>query len=152
MLHTKQREALVKEAREWRNTPYRGWSRAKFWGTDCIGLVVGVYQNCGFITAEEADRAIPKGYSLQIGQHQADTEYISGIAKYFDEIPEVELRPGDVVMFKLKTGHAFAHSGIVTQWPLMIHAVAHGGVRDADALRHPLLLGAARRCFTLKGR
>ncbi|HLX83818.1 MAG TPA: NlpC/P60 family protein [Terriglobales bacterium] len=150
MLYVKQRDEIVKEAWEWLNTPYRGWSRMKHCGADCIGFVAGVFQNTGHLTAQEADASIPKDYSLQIGQHQADTEYIDGLALFMREIREHEVGAGDVVMFKMANGHAFAHSAIVVKWPLVLHAVAHGGVKAADAFKHPLLIGAARRYFTLK--
>jgi cell wall-associated NlpC family hydrolase len=152
MLYTNQREAIVREAATWRGTPYRGWARMKHCGADCIGFVAGVFINCGHISEEAAQAAIPQAYSLQIGQHQETTEYVAGILRFMREIPESEVKAGDVVMFKLKNNFAFSHSAIVVRWPLVIHTMAHGGVRDADANRMPLLAGTARRFFTLDGK
>ena len=78
MLYIKDRENLVRIAWTWVNTPYRGWSRMKRYGCDCIGLIAGIYIEAGHITEQEADASIPRDYSLQIGQHQPDTEYIDG--------------------------------------------------------------------------
>ena len=150
MLYTKDRELIVKEAWEWVGTPYRGWSRAKRWGCDCIGLVAGVFIKAGYISGEGAIASIPKSYSLQHGQHEETTEYVDGILKFMDEIKEHEALPGDVVMFKIVNSKAFAHSGIVVKWPMVIHCAAQGGCRAADGLHTPLLAGAARRFFTLK--
>ena len=150
MLYLKDRDALVKETWQWVGTPYRGWSRTKRYGADCIGLVAGVYVNCGHLTKEEADASIPKGYSLQHGQHEATTEYVDGILKFMDEIQEHEARPADVVMFKLTNSLAYAHSAIIVNMPMIIHSTAHGGVRAADIFKHPMLLGASRRYFTLQ--
>lgn len=148
MLYIKDREKIVKEATEWLNTPYKGWSKCKHFGCDCLGLIAGVFVACGFITAKQADAAIPKGYSLQIGQHQADTDYIDGLLTFTEEIQEHEAGPGDVVMYQIDL--AFSHSAIVIQWPMIIHALAHGGVRFADGTKHPLLAGKPRRFFTLQ--
>ena len=147
---TKNRELIVNEAVEWLGTPYKGWGRCKSYGADCIGFVAGVFQNCGLIPKDEVDAAIPKDYSLQIGQHQEDTEYVSGILKFMVEIQEHEIQPGDVIMFKLRTGRAYAHSAIAVNYPLIIHAIAHGGVTYADARKHPLLRGSRCRFFTLR--
>lgn len=148
MLYTKQREELVKEAMEWMNTPYRGWSRMKQFGADCIGFVAGVFVNTGHITDAEAEAAIPKSYSLQHGQHEATTEYVDGILKFMEEISESEVRPGDVVMFKIAL--AYSHSAVVVKWPLILHSMAHGGVKLADAKKSPLLAGKPARFFTLE--
>ena len=148
MLYTKQRAEIVKEAMEWVNTPYRGWSRMKHCGADCIGFVAGVFVNTGHITDAEAAQSIPKSYSLQHGQHEATTEYVDGILKFMREISENEVLPGDVVMFKIAL--AYAHSAIVVKWPLVLHSVAHGGVKLADAKRAPMLTGKPARFFTLE--
>jgi len=148
MLYTKDRQAIVKEATQWLLTPYRGWSRLKGLGADCIGFVAGVYIRTKHITEQEADEAIPPDYSLQIGQHQEDTEYIEGIKKFMREIPLHEVRPGDVAMFKMAL--AYSHSAIVVNYPLILHSLAHGGVRYADAIRQPMLAGKPVRFFTLQ--
>jgi len=148
MLYTKDREKIVKEALAWENTPYRGWSRTKYFGADCIGFVAGVFVNTEHITEKEASESIPKSYSLQHGQHEATTEYVDGILKFMQEISESEVRAGDVAMFKISL--AFSHSAIVVKWPLIIHSSAHGGVKLADAKKLPMLNGKAVRFFTIR--
>ncbi len=54
-------------------------------------------------------------------------EYVQTVEKYMREIPESEVLPGDVVVYKI--GLAFAHAGIVVKWPEhIIHALAREGV------------------------
>jgi len=54
-------------------------------------------------------------------------EYISIIEKYMREIPESEVKPGDVVVYKL--GLAFAHAAIIVKWPEhVIHSLEREGV------------------------
>lgn len=148
MIYQRQREEVVREAMEWIGTPYVGWGRLKFFGCDCLGFIAGVYQNCGLITKAEADAAIPKDYSLQVTQHQENTEYIDGLLKFMVEIPAAQAKAGDIVMFKL--GHGYGHSAIVANWPVIIHSWAPRGVRGADASTHPSLAGKPVRFFTMK--
>ena len=93
--------------------------------------------------------SLPKYYSLSVAQHKESTEYIDLISKYFDEIPEADVQPGDIVVYKL--AHAFAHAAIVVEWPaFVIHSFAHGGVRGASGDKHPRLMKTQRKFFTLK--
>jgi cell wall-associated NlpC family hydrolase len=147
-LTTKQRESLVRETRSWIGTPYRGWSRIKGpkGGVDCGQILAGVYINAGFL-APEID--LPKYYSLSVAQHKESTEYIDTIQKYFDEIPEANALPGDVVVYKL--GFAFAHAALIVEWPrFVVHAFARGGVQGASGDKHPRLMKTQRKFFTLK--
>jgi hypothetical protein len=53
-----------------------------------------------------------------------------------------------VVVYKL--GLAFAHAGIVIEWPTILHAIAHGGVRMSSGVSHPRLRRAMHKFYTLK--
>jgi hypothetical protein len=124
-LSDKQREELVKVAESWYRTPYRGWSCLKGAGVDCGQLLKGVYIEAGHQFSDGIP--LPKDYSLQISQHRNDTAYIETVAKYMREIPESEVKPGDVVVYKL--GLAFAHAAIIKIWPEhVIHALERDGV------------------------
>jgi hypothetical protein len=147
-LTTEQRAKIVAETKSWIGTPYRGWSRVKGpkGGVDCGQILAGVYMNAGFLST---NTELPKYYSLSVAQHKESTEYVDLISKYFDEIPEAEVLPGDIVVYKL--GLAFAHAALVVEWPaFVVHAFAHGGVRGASGDRHPRLMKTSRKFFTLK--
>jgi cell wall-associated NlpC family hydrolase len=145
MLTNEQREDIVKEAQSWIGTPYRGWSCVKGAGVDCGQLLYGVFNACGLVPVLE----LPKDYSLQIAQHRASTEYVDTVAKYFREIPEAEVLPGDVVVYKL--GLAYAHAAIIVEWPHhIIQAEARHGVSGAHGTKTPLFRRAERRLFTFK--
>lgn len=145
MLTTEQRAAIVRETSSWLGTPYRGWSCMKGCGVDCGQLIYGIYRQLNLVPVIE----LPKDYSLQVAQHQESTEYVDLVAKYFREIPEAEVLPGDVVCYKL--GLAYAHAGIVISWPeYLIHAVGRHGVSGTHGTETPLFRRAERRFFTLK--
>lgn len=147
---TEQRHKVVIEAYTWLGTPYRGWSRVKGprGGVDCGQLLAGVYIGAG-VLPPDIDLRLPKYYSLSVAQHQESTEYLEIIGTYMREIPEAEVKAGDVVVYKL--GLAFAHAAIVVEWPrFVIHSFANSGVSGATGDKHPRLLRAARMFFTLR--
>lgn len=140
-----QRIAVVKETKTWIGTPYRGHSCIKGVGTDCGQLLYGVYRAIGLLPAVE----LPKDYSLQVSKHRASTEYIDIVDKYFLEIPEADVLPGDLVVYKL--GLAYAHAAIVVRWPdYVIQAEAVHGVSGAHGSKSPLFKTAARQFRTLR--
>jgi len=94
---------------------------------------------------------LPRDYSLQVSQHRASTEYIDLVAKYMREIPENEVQPGDVVVYKL--GLAYAHGGIVVGWPdTVIHAIGgnNRGVQHTHGKNTPKFNKHPRKFFTVK--
>jgi cell wall-associated NlpC family hydrolase len=145
-LTDKQREAIVAETQTWIGTPYRGWSCLKKYGVDCGQLLYGVYRACNLVPVLE----LPKDYSLQIASHRASTAYIDLVAQFFDEITEAEVKPGDIVCYKI--GLAFTHAAIVIKWPeLVIHAEARHGVSGEHGARMRLVVRRQdKRFFTLK--
>jgi cell wall-associated NlpC family hydrolase len=146
MLTTEERCRVVETAKLWLGTRYRGWSavRGPHGGVDCGQLLRVVYQEAGLLPP--GDLGIDMSYSLTVAQHLEDTKYVDKVMEFFHEIPESQVLPGDLVIYKL--GHAFAHGGIVIDWPLFIHAIGHGGVRFASNYTHPKLHGALKKFFT----
>lgn len=147
-LTDKQRNKIVEITKSWLKTPYKGWSHVKGCGVDCGQLLAAVFVEAGHFPKTLLE-ALPKDYSLQVAQHRASTEYIELVEKFMCEIPESEVKPGDVVAYKL--GLAFAHAGIVIEWPnYIIHAVARHGVVGADGKREPIFRHKAVQFYTLK--
>ena len=149
MLTDDQRKQLVKIAETWLGTPYRGWSAVKGpkGGVDCAQLLAATYQEADLIPK---DIDLPKDYPLAIGAHRASTLYIDYILKYFREITEAEVKPADVVVWKLINSLAYCHGAIAVSWPdHFIHA--YGDKVKACSARHRLLFDKSEhRFFTLK--
>lgn len=109
------REAVVAEARSWVSTPYRHRGRAKGFngGVDCAQLVYLVFQGCGL-----CDEIPLEQYPPDWHLHRSTERYL---AKVLERTRPVDYpQPGDIVLFKV--GRCFAHGGVVTQWPSMVHA------------------------------
>jgi hypothetical protein len=148
MMTDAQRQQIVKIAESWLGTRYRGWSAVKGpkGGVDCCQLLLSVYQEAGLISA---DIKLPKSYPLAIGLHHPNTEYIDHVLKYFREIPEAEVKPGDIVVWKLVNSLAYCHGAICVSWPdHFVHA--YGDRVKACSARHRLLFAKSEhRFFTL---
>ncbi len=108
-----QREEFVRIALTWEGVPWRevGCRRD---GANCIGFIVGVARECGFlidIASKEADanftRPPTKGLMLERAKEDLDV------------IGRRDILPGDLLLFRLSNEPA--HIAIVTQLkPLMI--------------------------------
>ena len=144
-----QRVMIIQETKSWIGTPYKGWCcfKGPHGGVDCGQLLYGVLRNCRLIPT---NIELPHDYSLQIASHQASTEYVDIVSTYMRPISEAEVLPGDVVVYKL--GHAYAHAGIIMDWPEnVIHAMGGThGVCSTHGIKAPKFQRAPRLFFTLK--
>jgi len=146
MLSTEQREAVVTEALSWIGTKYVGWSCVKGAGVDCGQLLYGVYHNCELIP----ELKLPTDYPLFIGLHRASTEYVDLVLKFFREIPESEVQPGDLVVWRLTGSKSYCHGAIIKSWPeYFIHAYGDC-VKAGNARTRLRFLKSEKLFFTLK--
>jgi NlpC/P60 family putative phage cell wall peptidase len=108
---------IVRAARGWLGTPYRHQASLKGVGTDCLGLVRGVWRE---VLGEEPETAPPyaQGWAEQ-GSGEALAE---AARRHLVEVPYTEYRAGDVLLFRWR-GHLPAkHAGIAVGPSRMIHA------------------------------
>jgi NlpC/P60 family putative phage cell wall peptidase len=139
------RAAVIAEASEWIGTPYRHAQRVKGkeGGVDCLTLLAEVYERAGIVGHVE----IPF-YPMDWHLHRSAERYMDGLLRHACEVdPSTDSgpQPGDVALFRF--GRCFAHGGIVTAWPRLIHAWNGAGVVPVDA-DQPLLGGRPRRFFS----
>jgi cell wall-associated NlpC family hydrolase len=118
---TEIRAKIIAEAMTWVGTPYisNAMIKGRRGGVDCAMLLVGVYRNIGLIPKDFDPRPYPEQWHI----HKNEEKYMSHVLPFAKEVPGPPARlpkPGDVVMFKIS--QAFAHGGIVTNWPNIIHA------------------------------
>jgi cell wall-associated NlpC family hydrolase len=146
-LTNEQRKEIVTISESWIGTPYVGWSRVKGHGTDCGQLLAAVYIETGHIPA---DIDLPTDYPLFIGLHRASTEYVDLVLRYFREIPESEVQPGDVVVWRLTGSKSYCHGAIVKSWPTYIIHAYGDKVKAANAKSRLRLLKSDKLYFTLQ--
>jgi len=99
------RHDVVKEAREWLHTPYRHQHRAKGYGVDCVGLVIGVARNLGLVPPTfdvNGYAATPDGKTM-----------LATCDRFMDRIALHLLRPGNVLVYEFDARLGPQHMGIV---------------------------------------
>jgi NlpC/P60 family putative phage cell wall peptidase len=120
---------IVAAARSWLGTPYHHQAAVKGAGCDCLGLVRGVYEELYGRPAE-----VPPPYSRDWAEAAASETMLEAARRHLIEIDPREAGPGDVVIFRLRTGAMAKHAAILSgdsMLPLsadasgcrMIHAV-----------------------------
>jgi len=145
MLTNAQRELVTRIALQWVGTPYRPCSSLKGAGVDCGQFLAAVYQEAGLVPK---DVELPNNYSVQVWQHKEDTTYLDIVSRFAREIPESEVLPADIVVYKL--GKGFAHGAIIVHWDdFIIHALEKDGVTGGHG-NNTMLAKRERKFFTLK--
>ena len=150
-LSSDRREAVIEEARSWIGTPYHHMGRVKGVAVDCLTFLAEVYERAGVIPHVEVPFYPPDWF-----MHRDEERYVEGVLRYAREIAgggreakeyagDVPALPGDIAIFRF--GRCFAHGGIITDWPLLIHAFQYTGVVPFSA-QGGLLRGRKVRFFT----
>lgn len=139
--------AVVTSARGWIGTPYRHQCSTKGAGTDCLGLLRGVWREV--IGAEPVE--VPP-YTPDWSEAAGREELLSAAERWLVARPVPFQRPGDVLLFRMQSGAVAKHLGIIGQVgaaPSFIHA--YSGSRVVES---PLSAPWARRivaCFSFPG-
>ncbi len=99
---------IVEEALSWEGTPYKYAASEKGKGTDCSGMVLGVY-------SKVTDKKLPRNSAQQ--------------AEFCKKLKAKDVRPGDLVFFATgKDKHKISHVGIMLDDNRFIHASTQKGV------------------------
>jgi NlpC/P60 family putative phage cell wall peptidase len=123
-------ERIVADARLWIGTPYLHQASVKGAGTDCLGLLRGVWRSVYGAEPEQVpayteDWAEPTRQELL---REAAERWL--VAKAYDD-PAV----GDVLLFRMRDGSIAKHLGIQSQvgaHPRFIHSYSGHGVVESS--------------------
>lgn len=113
-----QRMRAVEIARQWIGTPYHHQASAKGIGTDCLGLVRGVWRELYGFEAE-----VPPAYSRDWAEASGIETMLQAATRHLIAIAPEQLAAGDVVLFRIKPAMVAKHSGLMTSASTMIHAM-----------------------------
>ncbi len=124
------RSQIVVEARTWLGTPYRHQASLKGVGCDCLGLVRGVWRA---FYGEEPERTPP--YARDWAE-VADNEPLAEAGfRHLVRLEANAFAPGDILLFRWRTGLVAKHAAIVSSPDTMIHA--HDGAAVAEVAIAP---------------
>lgn len=116
-----ERTRIVAAARAWIGTPYHHQASLKGVGADCLGLVRGVYRE---VYGREAEA--PPAYSRDWAEASGEETMLAAAARHLVAVPPKSAQPGDVLVFRLRTGVVAKHAALMAAPQTMIHAMEGG--------------------------
>jgi NlpC/P60 family putative phage cell wall peptidase len=120
-----QRSTVVALARGWIGTPYHHQASCRGVGTDCLGLVRGVWRE--LYGREPAN--IP-AYSRDWSEARREETLLDAARHHFRLVALDDMRPGDVLIFRLRANTVAKHAAILLTPATMLHAVEGAPVSE----------------------
>jgi NlpC/P60 family putative phage cell wall peptidase len=121
------RARIVAAARDWIGTPYHHQASLKNVGTDCLGLLRGLWVE---IYGSQAER--PPAYSPDWAEARGTEELIAGAGRHLLAVAQSDARPGDVIVFRMKPNTPAKHVGLLASETTFIHAMEGVSVSEVQ--------------------
>ncbi|MFN4129190.1 MAG: NlpC/P60 family protein [Paracoccaceae bacterium] len=141
-------DRIVLETRKWIGTPYRHQSSTCGAGTDCLGLIRGIWR--ALIGPEPVT---PPPYSMDWSEPSGEEVLMQAAGQCLLCKAGSELSMGDVLLFRMRDGSVAKHLGIVsalTPTAKFIHAYTGYGVVESSLSGPWMRRVAAVYCFPEK--
>lgn len=124
------RSRIVEEARSWIGTPYVHQAATKRAGTDCLGLIRGIWRH---VVGTEPETVPP--YTQDWAEPGRQEVLWDAAQRWMIPKDPAKAEPGDVLLFRLRDGVIAKHLAVLTAGgdvPYFIHAYnGHGVVESA---------------------
>ena len=120
---------VVQAARGWIGTPYVHQCAVKGAGTDCLGLIRGVWRE---IYGQEPE-AVP-AYSMDWSEPQGQEQLWAAALRHLTAKEPDRAAAGDVLLFRMRQGAVAKHLGILAKAgasPRFVHAYSRHGVVES---------------------
>jgi len=101
---------IVRAARGWIGTPYLHQASCKGAGTDCLGLLRGVWRE---VLGQEPETVPP--YSMDWSEPAQDERLWRAAATHLQAKQVQDEAPGDVLLFRMRDGMVAKHLGIAAE-------------------------------------
>lgn len=132
-------DEIVARARAWIGTPYRHQASCRGAGTDCLGLLRGVWRE---LMGTEPE-AVP-AYTADWAEPAGREELLAAAGRHLLAVAKGDRQAGDVLVMRMRDGAIAKHLGILAAAPdgfeTFIHAYSGHGVVES-----PLTPAWARR-------
>ena len=122
-------DAVVAAARGWIGTPYVHQASARGAGTDCLGLLRGIWREL-----HGAEPAEVPAYTPDWSEPGRDEVLWRAARAHLVEKRLVERAAGDVLLFRMRDGSVAKHLGILAEvgaTPSFVHAYSGHGVVES---------------------
>ncbi len=124
------RMAVVRIARSWVGTPYHHQASLIGCGTDCLGLVRGIWRE---LYGTEPATLPP--YTRDWAEASGRETLLDAARRHLVEVENEKAQPGDVLVFRLRESLPAKHVAILATGTTMIHAME--GVSVAEVAFAP---------------
>lgn len=114
---------VVRAARGWIGTPYHHQASVRGIGTDCLGLVRGVWRE---LYGQDAET--PPPYSRDWAEAGGRETMLEAATRHLVALRPNSAQAGDVIVFRIRREAVAKHAAIVTSSKMMIHAMEGGPV------------------------
>ncbi len=125
------RTQILSAARNWIGTPYRHQTSCKGAGTDCLGLVRGVWREVYGIEP----LAVPP-YTPDWAEKSGSETLLKAARHCLVEIDNRAARPGDVMLFRMSAKGPCKHVAIMSGPTTMIHAYWGRAVTESHVVAY----------------
>ena len=124
------REDIVFRARQWIDTPYKHQASLKGVGTDCLGLIRGLFREL-----EGVEPEVLPAYSPDWAEAAGPSGFIEetmalAARRHLCEVPTDAAALGDVLLFRMSARSAAKHVAIMSDDNRMIHACSGRAVAE----------------------
>ena len=122
-------QAALEEARAWIGTPYHHQASLRGVGTDCLGLLRGVWRS---VYGSEPE-AVP-AYTPDWCEPQRDERLWQAAERHLTPVPVSQAQAGDVLLFRMRSSAVAKHLGIMSAsgaLPAFIHAYSGHAVLES---------------------
>ena len=124
-------DEIVARARGWIGTPYRHQASCRGAGTDCLGLLRGVWRE---VLGPEPE-PVPS-YTPDWSEPSRSEDMLAAAGRNLVPVDAAGARPGDVLVLRMREGGVAKHVGFLARSALghatLIHAYSgHGVVESA---------------------
>ena len=116
-------ERVIAAARHWLGSPYHDQASLRGVGCDCLGLIRGVWRD---LYGPEPMPIPP--YSRDWGETGTREPLAEAARSVMPEIAVTGLKPGTLILFRMRAGAVAKHCGIVSAPDRFIHAYERSGV------------------------
>ncbi len=117
MTKTIARTAIITEGLSWVGTPYLHQASAKGAGCDCLGLIRGIWREI-----YGTEPAIPPAYTPDWAEKSKIETLKIAADKYLKPIALQDIRPADILVFRMQSGVPAKHMALVLGDDQILHA------------------------------